>query len=230
VAALTALKPDLIVVGGRSARKFEEVKAIAPTIDLSPGSDGLAATAIANTRKLGLVFGTSDRAEKRIAAFEAQLARLHAKAATSGTGLLLFVAGQGATVHAPGDRFGTVYDFVGIRPAVAAAAPTASGPRPPAGSPEAEAAAAKRQAALQAALATDPTWLLVLDRAAATGNPPSPIIERLASDQRIAATRAWKAGRVIYLDPKTWYLVGPGIDALTTSAADILAALSAGRP
>lgn len=228
-AALTALKPDLIVVGGRSARKYAEMQAIAPTIDLSPSQKSLATTAIENTRTLGRVFGVEDRAATRIAEFEAKLSALHARAKGAGTGLVLFVAGGGAMVHAPGDRFGTAYDFIGIRPAVAPAAPTAAGPRPEAGSPEAEAAARARDAALQAGLASDPTWLIVLDRAAATGAPPSPIAQRLAADPRIAASAAWKAGRVIYLDPKSWYLVGPGITALSKSADDTLAALTAAR-
>jgi iron complex transport system substrate-binding protein len=228
-AALSALLPDLIVVGGRSARKFDAVKAIAPTIDLSSSGGELARTAIQNTRTLGRLFGVSDRAEKRVAAFEAQLAQLHAKAAGAGTGLVLFVAGRGATVHAPGDRFGTAYDFIGIRPAVAAVAPGGSAPRPAPDTPEAQAAAKRRQAALAAALATNPDWLIVLDRAAATGAPPTPIDERLGGDPRIAATAAWKAKRVIYLDPKGWYIVGAGIDALTKSAADTLAALTGAR-
>ncbi len=226
-AALAALKPDLIVIGGRSARQYDAMKAIAPTIDMSPKGKGLAATAIDNTRTLGRAFGVTDRADSRIAAFEAQLTSLHARAAKAGTGLVLFVAGRGANVQAPGDRFGTAYEFIGIRPAVPAAVPAAGGPRPEAGSREAEAAAKQRDAAFKAGLATDPTWLIVLDRAAATGAPPSPIAQRLAADPQIAATSAWKAGRVIYLDPKNWYLVGAGIEALSKSAADALAALNA---
>jgi iron complex transport system substrate-binding protein len=226
VAALTALGPDLIVVGGRSARRYDAMRAIAPTIDLSPTGTGLSATAIANTRTLGLAFGVADRAEKRIAAFEAQLAALHARAASAGSGLMLFATGRGISAQAPGDRFGTAYEFIGLRPAVPPVIPAARGTRAAAGSPEADAAAAKREAALAAALATDPDWLIVLDRAAATGTTPSPIARRLAADPRIAASTAWKAGRVIYLDPKSWYLVGAGIDALSESAAETLAVLN----
>ncbi|MBW6527734.1 ABC transporter substrate-binding protein [Sphingomonas sp. RHCKR7] len=229
-AALTALKPDLIVVGGRSARSFDKAKAIAPTIDLSVRGQGLARAAIENTRKLGSLFGVADRAESRVAAFEAQLSRLHAKAAHAGTGLVLFVTGRGAMVHAPGDRFGTAYDFIGIRAAVAPVAKRGTEPRPAPGTAEAAAAAQRGQAALAAALASEPDWLIVLDRAAATGKPPSPIAERLGAHPQIAASRSWKEGRVIYLDPKGWYLVGAGIDVLSRSAAATLKALEGVQP
>lgn len=225
MAALTALQPDLIIIGGRSTRKYDEVAGIAPTIDMSSPNKDLAATTIDNVRKLGRLFGVEKRADQRIAAFEGLMADLHAQAAGAGTGLLLFGAGQNLSVHAPGDRFGHVYDFVGIRSAVPPAAPAATEPRPAAGSPEAAAARARQQQALADALMTDPTWIFVIDRAAATGDTPSTIAERLAADERVAATSAWKAGRVIYLDPRNWYLVGAGVDALSQSATAIRAAL-----
>lgn len=228
VAALAKLEPDLIVIGGRSSKNYAALAAIAPTIDMASANKDVAAVAITNTRKFGDLFGVSDRAARRIAAFEARLAALRARAGQSGTGLLLFAAGQGLAVHAPGDRFGHIYDFVGIRSAVPAATPASSSqPRPVAGSPEAEAARERQQEALVAGLATEPTWLFVLDRNAATGSAPSTIRQKLAADPRIAGTKAWQAGRVVYLDPKTWYLVGAGIDALSKSADDTLAVLNA---
>ena len=224
-AALAALKPDLIVIAGRSSRNYDALAGIAPTIDgLSAGKD-VAAAAIEATRKLGQIFDVADRAEARIDKFEALLAQLHTQAEKAGTGLLLFTAGQNISVHAPGDRFGHVYDFVGIRPAVAAVTPAPSGPRPAAGSPEAEAARQKQQEALAAAMATNPDWIFVIDRTAATSATPGTIAEKLAADDHITATSAWKSGRMIYLDPKVWYLVGAGIDGLSASATATLAAL-----
>lgn len=228
MAALMALKPDLILIAGRSSKNFDKLAAVAPTIDMSSADKPLAAVVKDNVTTLGRIFGVSDRAKARLARFDVQMAGLHAQAAKAGTGLLLFVAGRGANVQAPGDRFGHVYDFIGMRAAVEPAAPAKPGPRPAADSPEATAARTEQQAAMAAALTREPDWLIVLDRAAATGAPPSPIAERLAADDRIAATRAWKAGRVIYLDPKTWYLVGAGVDSLSASASDILATLRAG--
>ena len=136
-------------------------------------------------------------------------------------------------MQAPGDRFGHACDFIGIRSTVAAASPSASTSgfrvRLAAGSPEAAALRKTQQESLAAALSTDPTWLFVIDRTAATSGEPSTMAEKLAANPGIASTSAWKAGRVIYLDPKTWYIVGAGIDALSKSAAATIIALRAGQ-
>jgi len=232
IPALTALRPDLIVIGGRSSKAYETLTNIAPTIDMSSPSTDLAALTIANTRTLGRIFGVERRADRRTAEFGKLVKRLHAQAGNAGTGLLLFGAGENLTVQSPGDRFGHAYNFIGIKSAIPPVRRPVSAserdPRPAAGSFEAIALRNTQQKALAIALATNPSWIFVIDRTAATGGEPSKITEKLAANKAIAVTSAWKAGRVIYLDPKTWYIVGAGIDALSKSAEEILMALRAG--
>lgn len=232
IPALTALRPDLIVIGGRSSKAYDALNGIAPTVDMSSSTTDLAALTIANTRTLGRIFNVELRADRRTAEFAALVERLHAQAGKAGTGLLLFGAGESVTVQAPGDRFGHAYDFIGIRSAVPevkrSASASARDARPTAGSPEAIASRETQQKALTTALATNPTWLFVIDRTAATGGEPGKITRKLAANAAVSVTSAWKAGRVIYLDPKTWYIVGAGIDALSRSARETLMALQAG--
>ncbi|WP_420143176.1 ABC transporter substrate-binding protein [Sphingobium sp.] len=78
IAALQVLKPDLIVIGRRSAKQYDALSGIAPTIDMSSPNKDLAALTTGNVCKLGQALGHGDQAEKRIAAFEAQAASLHA--------------------------------------------------------------------------------------------------------------------------------------------------------
>lgn len=216
--ALEAIGPDLIVLGGRSRGKFEDMGAIAPTVDMSAGDGDIIANVIATTENLGRLLGAEDAAEARIAAFRDTIARTHELAAGAGNGLLLFGAGEGLRVEAPGSRFGAVYDLVGIEPAIGPAEPQ-TGDRPEPGSPEAEAARQRQQEVLEAALASNPDWIFTIDRNFAVGNTDiRPLPERLAEDERVTATEAWKAGRVVHLDGKIWYLMGGGIDAMTVSA------------
>lgn len=215
---LQSIGPDLIVLGGRSRGKFEDMGAIAPTVDMSAGDGDIVATVIANTENLGRLLGAEDAAATRIAAFRDTIARTHELGAKAGTGLLLFGAGENIRAEAPGSRFGAVYDLVGIKPAIDPAE-AATGPRPEPGSPEAEAARQRAQEALEAALASNPDWIFTIDRNFAVGNTEiRPLPERLAEDARVTATDAWQAGRVVHLDGKIWYLMGGGIDAMTASA------------
>jgi iron complex transport system substrate-binding protein len=117
IPALTALRPDLIVIGGRSSKAYDALSGIAPTIDMSSSTD-LAALTIANTRTLGRIFNVEQCADRRTVEFAALVERLHVEAGQAGTGLLLFGAGENIAVQAPGDRFGHAYKFIGIRSAI----------------------------------------------------------------------------------------------------------------
>lgn len=226
---LEELAPDLIIVAGRSSSKYDEVSRIAPTIDMTPQGDGLLASGIATAETLGRIFRVEDRAAERIAELEAAVAGMHEAAADGDTALVLFAVANNMMAHAPGARFGTIYDFVGLRSVMAPAGPAASGPRPEPGSPEAEAARRRQQEERDAALAANPDWIFTLDRGAISGDGPSDIADRLAADEKVAATTAWKEGQVVHLDPRGWYLVGTGIQNLTDSARTITAAFRDGK-
>lgn len=225
-AALKALAPDLIVVGGRSAAQFEQMAAIAPTVDLSAGDGDMMSNVIASTENLGRLLGAEEAAAARIAAFRETIARTHELGGKAGTGLLLFGAGEGFSAQPPGSRFGGVYDLTGIEPAIGPSE-AAPGPRPEPGTPEAAAARQRQQEALEAALAADPDWIFTIDRNAAVGNTEvAPLADRLAADERVTATSAWQEGRVIHLDSKVWYLMTGGIDGMTASAEAAAAAFA----
>ena len=229
-AALRAVKPELIIVGGRSARQYAKMSAIAPTLDLSTRPDHFLADVKRNIRTLGSLFGREAQAESLVKALEADLTALHAKAAQAGTGLMLFVAGQGMNVQAPGARFGYIYELFGIRPVVSAAeaAPAATGPAPAAGSPEAAAQAQARREAgaalLSTALSRKPDWIFVLDRPSATGGE-AVAPARLEASDAVKATPAWQQRHVMMLDAPEWYLVGGGITGLRASIARFSALL-----
>ena len=63
------------------------------------------------------------------------------------------------------------------------------------------------------ALAQQPDWLVVLDRGAATGGEGQ-AADTLGQDTAVAATDAWKQGKVYYLDPAAWYTATGGYQSL----------------
>lgn len=226
--ALKALKPDLIIVGGRSSAAYGKLKDIAPTIDLGTGTEHFIDDVASNALTLGRIFDKQEQAKAVAARVRTAVDALHSTAKPQGSSLLLFAVNGNVMPVEPKTRFGIVYEFTGmpsvVPPQTEAEKAAAAGPRPEAGSPEAEArrkAAAER---LTQAAAANPNWIFVLDRGAATGGEGT-AAKDIAANAALSGTEAWKAGRVIYLDPPTWYLVGGGADALIDSARQFREAL-----
>jgi len=211
--AVRQLDPDLIVVGGRSSKAYEALAAIAPTLDLGTSTDHFFEDALANLHTLGRIYGKPALAARRVGELRA-LRETVAGAAAGQTGLVLFTVRGRVMAHAPGARFGTVHDLLGL-PSVLPSldATEASAPRPVAGTPEAAAAQAQQASSLATALRAEPDWLIVLDRGLATAGDDAAATD-LSAFPAITATRAWQAGRVLKLDPAAWYLVGSGYGVL----------------
>jgi len=226
--ALQALKPDLIIVGGRSSAAYDKLKNIAPTLDLGTGTDHFVNDVIDNVLTLGRIFDKQEQANAVAARVRTTTDALRAAAKPHGTSLLLFTVNGNIMPVEPRSRFGIVYEFVGmpavVKPLTEAEQAAAAGPRPEPGTPEALARSKALGQRLTQAASANPDWIFVLDRGAATGGKGS-AAQDLAAHAAISNTPAWKAGRVFYLDPPTWYLVGGGVTALIDSAALIQAAL-----
>lgn len=208
--AVRALEPDIILVAGRSASAYEELSAIAPTLDLGTSTDGFFDDVTGNLETLGRIYGKQALASQRIEDLRARRAAAAGKASGS-TGVVLFTINGRVMAHAPGARFGIVHDVLGLSPVLPPETPSASAPRPEPGSPEAAAARAGQARVLTAALAAQPDWLLVLDRGLATGGDSA---TELATHDAITAGEAWQSGRVFKLDPAGWYLASGGYTVL----------------
>lgn len=223
-AALKALKPDLIIIGGRSASAYDELSELAPTIDLSIAPDKFLAGAQSNLQLLGTIFGKQQLAASLDADLQKELAAVHAKSAGL-SALTLFTINDALMLHAPGERFGMLYEVFGLR-SVAEAVDPASVPqgRPAPDSPEAKQMRERQKVRLDAALKAQPQWLVVLDRGAATGGEGRGA-ETLANHAEIAAGSAHTQGNVFYLEPATWYIATGGYQGLMNSLKDFAAAL-----
>lgn len=176
--ALRTLAPDLIIVGGRSAKHYEALSAIAPTLDLGAGFEAYANAIVTNTLTLGRVFDRNAQAAALVTKLLETRAKLDARLGDADA-LTLFVVGGRANANAPGERFGIVHDLA-LLPSV-----------------------------LPAAIAEE----------GAEGARPEAV---LAADPDVAGSRAWREGRVIRLDPPTWYLAPGGITAAQALLDDML--------
>ena len=205
--AVNALAPDLIIVAGRSSAALPELAKIAPTIDLSNDWASFEASIKDNSRKLGEIFGKEAEVEALIATLDEKIAALKADAADAGTGLIVLTSGAEVTAYGTGSRFGWIHDTLGVTPAIA----------------DVEAATHGDAISFEFILETNPDWLFVIDRDAATGEGAAAAI---LDNELVAQTNAWKNGNVVYIDPVRSYIVNGGLPAFTVLVDQVGAALA----
>lgn len=218
--ALSRIQPDLIVVAGRSAAKYDVLAKIAPTLDLSVDGKDLLAGMERNVDTLSSLWGKQAQGQRLMAKVRAEVDSLKAVAAQAEPGLLVLAVNQNMSAQPPGARFGLLHDVLGVKPLLAA------DPSKPRGVPM----------KMDDIVRLDPAWIYVIDRNAATGTQadkegksvtPS---KQLFDNAQIRATRAGQQGRVVFLDPKGWYLLGSaGPTAMLRNVAQIKAALQSGK-
>ncbi|MEI2414717.1 siderophore ABC transporter substrate-binding protein [Orrella sp. JC864] len=203
-----AAKPDLVIVGGRSAAKYAEVARIAPTIDLTADTADLLGSLRRNTETLGRLFGKQDLAQARLKALDESIETLRKKAQGAGTGLIVLTTGGKMSAYGPGSRFGVLHDAFGIAPADAKLNTSNHG----------------QAISNEFILKTNPDWLFVIDRDAAIGREGASA-QRLLDNELVRKTRAWQNGRVVYLDAMNWYLLGSaGLTAMQQNVEQLIRA------
>jgi len=223
LAALQRLKPDLIIIAGRSSNQLETLSALAPTIDLSIAPDQFLAGVRSNLQVLGEILDKQAQAAQLQAQLNQELAALHAKTAEH-SALTLFTVNDALMLHAPGERFGMLNEVLGTRPVVESVDPASVAQvRPAPDSPEARQMRERQQVRLDAALKAQPQWLVILDRGAATGGEGK-AGETLGKHAGIATSKAWVDGKVFYLEPATWYIATGGYQGLMSTLKDFAAA------
>ena len=202
--ALSALAPDLIILGGRSSTKVEATSQVAQTIDMTLYGEDLIAQAKDRLATYGRLFGRQAEAEKAAAEFDARIAAAKTAIAGKGNGLVIMTNGPKITAYGPGSRFGWVYSTLGLPAAVT----------------DIDAANHGEAVSFEFIAKADPDWLLVLDRAAAIGSGDQGAKATL-DNELVAKTTAWQKGQVIYLPSAEFYIAAGGIQSTERVLATI---------
>lgn len=198
------LRPDLIIISGRQAEFYEELSRLAPTIYVGVDNANYLPSFKENMNTLAQIFGLEDAMESRLADIDAQIERVRQQTAGK-KALMLLVTGGKASTYGPGSRYGLIYDVMGLTPAVANVVASTHG----------------QSISWEFVVMADPDYILVIDRDAVVsggGNQPA---QRVVENALVRQTRAYKEGRITYLDPTYWYLSGGGLTSLAKMLSDI---------
>ena len=207
--ALNAAKPDLIIVGGRSSAKYEELAKLAPTIDLSVTDNDYIGSSRKNAETIAKIFGKSELVQERLAKLTSSVESLAAQSKDAGKALVILTTGGKMSAYGPGSRFGTLHTDFGFVPAVEKLNTSRHG----------------EPISFEFIAKTNPDWLFVVDRDAAIGEKGKSATSVL-DNPLVKGTSAGQKGRIVYLDPANWYLAGGGLAALQAMADEVSSALT----
>jgi len=210
--ALSALAPDLVIVGARSAARADVVAQVAQTIDMTIDGDDLFAQARQRLASYGALFGKQAEADAIAADLDAKLAAAKAAVAGKGNALIVMTNGPKVSTYGPGSRFGWVHAALGLAPAIA----------------DIESATHGEAVSFEFIRQANPDWLLVLDRAAAVGSNEQAAKVTL-DNELVAETTAWKKGQVVYLPAPDFYISAGGVQSLERVLSAITEAFAAAK-
>ncbi len=208
--ALSALAPDLVIVGSRSASKADMTAKVAPTIDMTIDGDDLFDKAKQRLATYGALFGKTAEAGAIAGELDAKLAAAKAAVAGKGKALIVMTNGPKVSTYGPGSRFGWVHAALDLPPAIA----------------EIETATHGEAVSFEFIRQANPDWLLVLDRAAAVGSNEQ-AAKLTLDNELVAETTAWKKGQVVYLPAPDFYIAAGGVQAMERVLATITEGFSA---
>lgn len=194
--ALSKIKPDLIVVGGRSAAKYEALSKIAPTVDFSAKGEHMLQDMERNITQIANLYNKQTEGKALVAKIHQVVGELRQVSSQAAPGLLLMAVNERIMPNAPGSRFGFLFDTLGARSAITAKDVPARG----------------TAYTFEDVAKLNPQWIYVIDRNTATGSAagggeiiPS---QKVFDNAQIKNTAAGQKGQVVFLDPKGWYLMG----------------------
>lgn len=210
--ALSALGPDLIILGGRSSPKLSSTARVATSIDMTMDGDDLVEQAKLRLADYGTLFGKHAEAKAIAAELDREIKAARAAAGGKGKVLIVMTNGPKVTAYGPGSRFGWVHATLALPPAVSAM----------------QAATHGEAVSFEFIHKANPDWLLVVDRAAAIGSGEQGARATL-DNELVAGTTAWQKGQVVYLPAADFYIAAGGIQATQRVIATIREAFSAAR-
>ncbi len=199
--ALNEYRPQLIITGARTAKAFDQLSQIAPTIEMTVDNTDAVASAKQRIAALGTVFGKEAEAKALEEKLDKAFADAKAAAQGKGKALVIQVSGGKLSAYGANSRLGGwLHKDIGVEPVDTAIKEGSHG----------------QPVSFEYIKEKNPDWLFVLDRTSAIGEKGEAAKDVL-NNPLVAETTAWKKGQVVYIQPAA-YLSAGGARQLINSA------------
>lgn len=191
---LAALNPEVIFMSERLESSYTELKKIAPTVFIRINPEDFLNSFREKTRIFGTIFGKEKEVEAGLTRLDDKIKATRQKIeGATGKGLVTMYNGGKFSAYGKGSRFGFIHEALGVKEA----------------SGKLEKARHGQPVSNEFIQQTNPDYLFVIDRGA--------VVSKKAADRAeienvlVQQTKAFKNGKIIYLNPEIWYLAGGGI-------------------
>lgn len=203
--AVAAAQPDIIFISGRQSPFYEELKEITPNVVFIGSDNEKYVDGVFESVDLAAkIFGKEDKAEELKAGLQEKVDAVVEKAAGYENALVAMYNEKKISGFDNGadSRFAYVYNDFGFVPATTDIATSSHG----------------SDFSYESILSVDPEVLLVIDRTASDVETVKAEIE----NDIIKQTRAYKEGKIVYLDGVNWYFSSNGVTTEADKLDEIL--------
>lgn len=221
--AIMEAEPDMIFIGGRLAKKYDELSKIAPVVYLKvDNSVGVVESISKNAKTIASIFGVEDKVEGLLKDYESRINKL--KEAFSGKNAIIGLTTSGSfNILGNDGRCSIIGKEIGFNNIGLEAVKESSEDKK---NEKATTSTHGNEASFEYILNKNPEYLFVMDRDAAINAKGAKLAKEIVENDLIKNTDAYKNGKIIYLEhPNIWYTAEGGINALDIMLKDLEKAL-----
>ena len=206
--AVMACEPDIIFIGGRLSKSYDDLSEIAPVVYLATDTEkGVVESVGANARTIASIFGLEDQVDDKMAGFEDRIAALQsfAEGKNAIVGLVtsggLNVLGNDGRCSVIGREIG--FENIGVDADI-------------------DTSTHGNEASFEFIVEKNPQYLFIMDRDAAIQSEGAKLAQEIVENELVMGTDVYKNGNIIYLaHPAVWYTAEGGITALDLMLQDL---------
>ncbi len=202
--AIHALKPDVIFISARQAELYDQFAEIAPTVFVDFDYTNYMDSFEKNMNMVGEIFGKEDQVASELKDIKTSVGELNEKASALDKKALIVLANEGKiSAFGPSSRFGLIHDVFGFGAA----------------DKNIEVSTHGQSITFEYIMEQNPDVLFVIDRNVAVGGETG--AKKAVENELVQKTKAYKDGKIIYLDSDTWYLSGGGLKSVKLMTEEI---------
>ena len=204
--AVAGCEPDLIFIGGRLSKSYDDLAKIAPVVFLSTDAEkGLVQSVRDNATTIASIFGKEDEVASKMDGFDGRLAKI-AEAASGQTALVTLFTSGSVNVLGNDGRCSIIGKEAGFTNLAADQVSSTHG----------------NEVSFETIVADNPDWIFVMNRDAAIGSDGADQAKEVVENDLTKNTKAYADGHIVYLEhPAVWYTAEGGIEALDVMIADL---------